>query len=464
LGLLDANRPDHFQLVDNQMSQSHHAKLTKETVDKIPLTETGQQQFYRDTELRGFGLRVGTKSKTYIVETKVNGKVCRYTIGKHGPWTPEKARKEAREKLVEMSKGQNPNDNKKALRAKGVTLLAAFDQFKQSRKSLKPSTLCGYERVVSLYLLDWQHKPLASITKDMVAQRHTKLSAPWKVKVDGQERQYGGSRAQANLAMRFLRALFNFAAAEFQTADGKPLLPTNPVKRLSETKAWNRVDRRRSVIKPGQLRAWFEAVRALKNDQTSEKREVVRDYLLLILSTGLRRQEAAKLTWDGVDFQAKTLTVMDTKNWQPLTLPMSDFVFDLLKQRSATNDIQQPVKDRSAQDKPCYVFPGDGVQGYIVEPRKPMARVTAHSGVAFTIHDLRRTFITIAESLDISAYAVKRLVNHSTGNDVTAGYVVMDVERLREPMQKITDYILRTVGIKRSAEVVELPARVVSAA
>jgi hypothetical protein len=59
---------------------------------------------------------------------------------------------------------------------------------------------------------------------------------------------------------------------------------------------------------------------------------------------------------------------------------------------------------------------------------------------------------------------VKRLVNHSTGNDVTAGYVVMDVERLREPMQKITDYILRTVGIKRSAEVVELPARVVSAA
>jgi integrase len=147
-----------------------------------------------------------------------------------------------------------------------------------------------------------------------------------------------------------------------------------------------------------------------------------------------------------------------------LTLPMSDFVFDLLKQRSATNDIQQPVKDRSAQDKPRYVFPGDGVQGYIVEPRKPMARVTAHSGVAFTIHDLRRTFITIAESLDISAYAVKRLVNHSTGNDVTAGYVVMDVERLREPMQKITDYILRTVGIKRSAEVVELPARVVSAA
>ncbi len=31
-------------------------------------------------------------------------------------------------------------------------------------------------------------------------------------------------------------------------------------------------------------------------------------------------------------------------------------------------------------------------------------------------HDLRRTFITIAESLDISAYAVKRLANHKMAN------------------------------------------------
>ena len=40
-----------------------------------------------------------------------------------------------------------------------------------------------------------------------------------------------------------------------------------------------------------------------------------------------------------------------------------------------------------------------------------------------TLHDLRRTFITAAESLDISAYAVKRLVNHKMSWDVTAGYI-----------------------------------------
>jgi hypothetical protein len=71
-------------------------------------------------------------------------------------------------------------------------------------------------------------------------------------------------------------------------------------------------------------------------------------------------------------------------------------------------------------------------------------------------HDLRRTYVTVAESLDISRYAIKRLVTHSIGNDVTEGYVIMDVERLRAPMQKITDYFLKAMGKVPSAEIVPL--------
>jgi integrase len=71
--------------------------------------------------------------------------------------------------------------------------------------------------------------------------------------------------------------------------------------------------------------------------------------------------------------------------------------------------------------------------------------------VSFSTHDLRRTFITIAESLDISAYSLKRLLNHKMTNDVTAGYIITDVERLRVPMQKITDYMLMQFGLKPTA-------------
>jgi hypothetical protein len=33
-------------------------------------------------------------------------------------------------------------------------------------------------------------------------------------------------------------------------------------------------------------------------------------------------------------------------------------------------------------------------------------------------------------------------MNHKDPNDVTAGYIVNDVERLREPMQRITDFLV----------------------
>lgn len=41
-------------------------------------------------------------------------------------------------------------------------------------------------------------------------------------------------------------------------------------------------------------------------------------------------------------------------------------------------------------------------------------------------------------------------------HDVTAGYIIMDVERLRKPMQMITDHILKLVNKKDSSEVIAI--------
>ncbi len=75
-----------------------------------------------------------------------------------------------------------------------------------------------------------------------------------------------------------------------------------------------------------------------------------------------------------------------------------------------------------------------------------MANVTRASGVHFTVHDLRRTFITIAESLDISAYALKRLMNHKMNNDGA----------IEKTTQLITDYFLKCMGIVKSADIIEI--------
>jgi integrase len=121
--------------------------------------------------------------------------------------------------------------------------------------------------------------------------------------------------------------------------------------------------------------------------------------------------------------------VQETKNGTPLELPLSGWLCEILAAREET-----ALTD--------HVFPGEGGNGYLIEPRKYVSEVIRRSGVRFTLHDLRRTFITIAEGLDISAYAIKRLVNHRMSGDVTAGYIVSNPERLREPMARISNFII----------------------
>ena len=45
----------------------------------------------------------------------------------------------------------------------------------------------------------------------------------------------------------------------------------------------------------------------------------------------------------------------------------------------------------------------------------------------------------VAESTEMSVYALKALVNHSLGGDVTTGYVQHSTERLRVPARRVAD-------------------------
>ena len=403
-------------------------RLNKTNIGKLPTPANGQT-FYRDDLLPGFGLRVMASGvKSFIVEKRIDGKNRRKTIGRADVITPEQARKEAQKFLGKVASGVNPIAERKDHDARLITLEEVFEDYLVVRSNLKASTVHDYRRNMNSTFKDWQGRPLASISKDAIAARHAKYS----------ER----SPARADNAFRLLRALFNFAEAQYEDSDGNSLFPVNPVGRLSKTRAWNNVARRQTMIKRSQLPLWFDAVLTLKSDTTLPGAGAVADWLVLLILTGLRRSEGMGLQWRDVDFKERTLTIPDTKNRDPLTLPLSDFVFDLLVARADITESE-------------YVFPGEGKTGHLEEPRRQIHKVIDQSGVRFTPHDLRRTFVTVAESLDISQFAIKRLVNHRVRDDVTAGYVVFDIDRLREPMQRITDTILHHAGVRRLDNVID---------
>lgn len=165
--------------------------------------------------------------------------------------------------------------------------------------------------------------------------------------------------------------------------------------------------------------------------------EHARHFLLVALFTGMRRAEIARMRWENVDLAGRLIHLPTTKNGDPLDLPMSGFLADLLAERQ-----------KSAGDGE-WVFPGFGHDRHMNEIKRFLDRVEAGSGVKFTCHDLRRTFITVAESLDIPHYALKRLLNHRADSDVTGGYIVINAERLRAPVERVAAKILELAGAGR---------------
>lgn len=388
-------------------------KITKRFVEQveIPSQRHGKptQTFYRDDELRGFALRVTSGgAKSFVFERRIKGPVRRITLGRFEDLTIARARRKAERMAGEIADDQDPIANRKRTKLERITLGRVLDDYLAARKDLKPRTVEDYRMVTRWGFSDWLARPLTIITKEQVATRHTVLGKR--------------SPARANNAFRVLRALFNYAIALYEDQDGDSILASNPVSVLGQTRAWYRIERRNRYLKDHELAPWYEATLTIDNETT-------RDYLHFLLFTGLRKSEGLRLRWGDVDLEDRTLKIDDTKNRVPHILPLSDFLEAMLRRRSAD------------QCGP-YVFPGNEPGKHLVEPRRGIERVVRLSGVAFGCHDLRRTFATIAERLDLSAFTLMRLINHKRFmSDVTAGYIGGDIERLREPMQRIASYM-----------------------
>ena len=93
----------------------------------------------------------------------------------------------------------------------------------------------------------------------------------------------------------------------------------------------------------------------------------------------------------------------------------------------------------------------------VTYPVRYIEEIQNGSGVMFTPYDLRRTLITTAESLDLSAYPGTRPVSQKT-SDVTAGCIIANVERLRRPIEQTADFLLNAGLVKPKTGVISMEA------
>lgn len=377
--------------------------LTEKIIARMPAPDpSGKQTLHWDSTIKGLAVICSgvSNSKTFIVQRDLpNGKTRRLTVGAVNALTLDQARRRAADLLDDLRRGIDPKT-----KTIDSTLRATLESYLAARKDLRPASIYVYRRIEH-NLKPWLDLPMRQISDAMVEQRHRSIVAEVGTAT--------GGMVTANRAMRTFRILWNFASERV------PDMPPNPTRLLK--RQWYPEKRRERLVRNAELPGFYAAVRALPHP-------VIRDYLTLMLFTGLRRTEAARLRWENIDLAQRVLTVpaADTKPGKKLELPLSDYLYDLLVARRAVGNAG-------------YVFPGQSAGRHIITTSAPLRTVAKACGVTVAAHDLRRTFITVAESVDISPMALRALVNHTLGSGAHEGYVIMNAERLREPTRRIAD-------------------------
>jgi integrase len=377
-------------------------KLTERSIARLAApTASGKQVVFWDLDLRGFGVLVSgrTTVKSFIAQRDLQGgRTRRVTIAHVNELPLAEAKERARKLLVDMRAGKDPKQ-----KSGSGTLQETADLYLQSAR-LSPRTREIYGRLVRVHLASPANRPLGTIVPAEIDALHNRIAG----------------KAVANAAIKVLRLLYNWAAARDDS------LPRNPCRLRGNE--WHSTTPKRRPIATEKLADFYAAVQTLP--------PMLKDYVLLLLFTGMRRREGAALRWSEVDFERGLIHLPSarTKTRKPLDTPMCDVVRDLLVARRQLGD-------------GTFVFPSYGASGHLEHVGAAVQMLREKTGIEFSTHDLRRTFITVAEALDISPYAIKALVNHALGTSVTDGYISMSVERLRGPAQQVADRLKLLCGM-----------------
>lgn len=433
-------------------------KFTKAKLESLPPAERGQVE-YGDTVVNGLRLRVGISgAKSFCISRKRNGKFIRATLGRFPDLTIDNARAKALELLGDVATtGRNPNIEKRINERVLVTLNDALDTYIKSRdERLSTDTAKQYRSILQNFSGDWMKQPIASISRERVETRHKAVTdgSVW-FGADKSTLRAGvgtGSKAQADLWARVLRAIYRFAHDHYRDDEGKTLLPDPPTMVLSTKRKWHGTVRKTERIRTNELGRWFNALSSVRDFAEQGRDDIaaaVCDAVEMAIFTGLRKSEILELSWDRVNLGGRYFWIDTTKNGDPLELPITETLLKLFRRRA---------KMKSADG--LLVFPGD--KGVIKEYRHIIDRISAASvpepnpdllkPIPFKWHDGRRTFGTVAELVGVGNYILKRLLNHRTmrSADVTQGYLHFSADELMEPASRIERAILEHAGIIES--------------
>lgn len=336
------------------------SKLRKIDIEKLDCPKGKNLVYLWDSTLPGFGVRCTDKGvKSYILRYRVYSKQRIKTLGRVAVLDLTDARDKAREKLGEVHSGEDPFIST-GRDVQTVSDLA--NAFQDGRKSeLKPKTLESYESL-------WRHivktlgtTPIIALSEDSVK----KLRAALKEK-----------HTTYNRCLSLMLSSLKWQGA---------LTENHPFRRA---KKYKEKPRQRILSKEENV-DFYKTLGIYKKERRAGWRYA--DLFILLLLTGLRRDEWRKGRWEWMDWGNCVYTLPDNKTGGRVVYLSS-----------LTMNVLRDIWDGQKSPKKGFIFPAPSAG-----KKKPMSwtwrlwdNMRKEIGLdGFRIHDMRHTAGSYAHSI-----------------------------------------------------------------
>jgi integrase len=373
-------------------------KLTKRVVDAAkPPEEPNTFRQIWDVEIPGYGLRITHSGiKSYILNYRHKGRQRKYTIGRHGDYTAETARAKALDLRAAITKGGDPQAEKK--KANTIPLLSTFaveylTHIKKTNKTWNKDESKLNKRI----LPKWGKMRLDTLTTREIESFHSSL------KTDR-------APATANRHLALIKRMLNLAV-EWGYIDKNPAQHIKLFKENNERTDW---------LNNEQIKSFLAACSEYSDPYIAA-------LFPFLLYTGARLGEALNAQWSSIDIDRGMWHIPEAKSGKGRYVPLAPQAIQLLE-----------ALER--QESNPFVFCGRVKDQALVNVAKPWKRIKTAANLPnhFRIHDLRHTFASWGVSHGIDLYHIQALLGHSS-SQMTQRYSHLAEDGIKASVKQISE-------------------------
>ena len=373
------------------------AKFSDRSIKALALEPGQKDRLVFDDEVRGLGLRITVKSKTFLVQwtDKATARKVREAIGVWGSITIEQARTAARARLGEAARGVDVVAERKrrkaAVEAERAEAALTLDKLIQDWADLhlvkrRPRYSAEAQRALRLAFAERLRKPAAHLTRANTIEALDLLVKAGKGTTAGRTMAYG-------------RACFAWAGKR-----GK--VETNPFTNLPIASSNSERDR---ALSPAELAEVWAAASTLPYP--------FGPFYQVAILTMQRREEVAGMRWSELSADGSLWTIPATrmKNNRPHDVYLAPAARKILDAtpRQAKADLvftttgRTPVsgfsRAKALLDAAIVKARAEAAEKAEIEPAKL---------VPWHVHDLRRTGVSLLAGMGFDSIVVDKILAH----------------------------------------------------